>query len=260
MRITCGTFPFQYPLMPSLLPMAMNAGIKPPLAAACAAALCWLAPEICMMIFSRSSGAVHVFASAPAVPPARNSASPVPMTCATTAIGRRSIRRFTVSFGEASSFASFFDAAASSPNTGTAPRCTNACVTEANLFAPPRNAREGTSVAPLTLTERANAAASTRRGTAMRRPRLGVSWDIASLANGIAGARGGGRSIEHPERSLIACSVSLLGGAARGRVCAACERTRVVSRPAQNSARVTIALSDTLFSALFAAPARERGP
>jgi hypothetical protein len=75
----------------------------------------------------------------------------------------------------------------------------------------------GTSAGPLTLTERANAAASTRRGTAVRRPRLGVSWDNASLPNGIAGARGGSRSVEHSKRSVTACGVFLLGGAARGR-------------------------------------------
>ena len=118
--------------MPSLLPIAMNAGTSPPFAAACAAALCWFAPEICMIIFSRSRGAVQVFASAPAVPPARKSARPdtirrkcqsrmgnqsslnvmggkgpylpVPNTCVTTAIGRRSINRFMVSLSSASSF------------------------------------------------------------------------------------------------------------------------------------------------------------
>ena len=42
-------------LMPSDLPMPTNAD-QTALAAACARALCWFAPEICMMIFSRSRG------------------------------------------------------------------------------------------------------------------------------------------------------------------------------------------------------------
>ena len=97
---------FQYPLMPSLLPMAMNAGMRPPDAAALAAAVCWLALEICMMIFRRSSGAVHVLASAPAVPPARKSATPVPMTCVMTATGLRCMSRATVSLGVSSEWRS----------------------------------------------------------------------------------------------------------------------------------------------------------
>ena len=182
--------------MPSLFPMATNAGINPPFAAACAAALCWFAPEICMMILRRSRGAVHVLANAPAVPPARNKARPVPMTCVTTAIGRRSINRAMVSLGASS--AVVFDAAASSPITGFCP-CTSLVVMDANLLEP-RKAVDGVSVGAVAVTRvLANPRASTRLGTAIRRPRLGGAMlDVSLLPNGIAKAYG--HSVEHSPR------------------------------------------------------------
>ena len=86
-RTTCGTFPRQYPATPSVFPIATNAANNPLSAAATLAALALDAPDVCMMIFSRSSGAVHVFASAPATPPARNIATAGFTRCVAHAIG-----------------------------------------------------------------------------------------------------------------------------------------------------------------------------
>jgi hypothetical protein len=84
---TCGTLPRQYPAKPSVLPMATKAANNPLSAAATLAALALDAPAVCIIIFNRSNGAVHVFASAPAHPPAKNMASPGAIKCVSAAVG-----------------------------------------------------------------------------------------------------------------------------------------------------------------------------
>ena len=173
MRMTCGTLPFQYPLMPSLLPMAMNAGMRPPDAAALAAAVCWLALEICMMIFRRSSGAVHVLASAPAVPPARKSAKPVPMTCVMTATGLRCMSRDTVSLGVSSESAVAAAGFAATHAMGLA------------IIAPVRDANLGlwrnATVAPDLAVARSVAPSPMPRGDASLRPLAIIPPDVSLL-------------------------------------------------------------------------------
>ena len=113
--ITCGTFPLQYPANPSLFPISANAANNPLSAAATLAALALDAPAVCMMIFNRSNGAVHDFASAPARPPARNIATPGFTKCVTHAIAfsRSTINRYAVMrFSRPFAFA----LAANSPN------------------------------------------------------------------------------------------------------------------------------------------------
>jgi hypothetical protein len=78
--------------------MATKAANNPLSAAATLAALALDAPAVCIIIFNRSNGAVHVFANAPAHPPAKNMASPGATKCVNAAVGfsRSTTSRFSV--------------------------------------------------------------------------------------------------------------------------------------------------------------------